>query len=128
MADGIDDFAAKLSCTWNCHFTSNCLTVSKLGFLVSALWLLFLYMSNLLVYRFQSNPVYVICNACLAIPLLSVFYSLFMLDQTSGIQVKISLSLGCLITMVTFPIAYVVLSCYHSASILFNLLDSFDIY
>ena len=85
-------------------------------------------MSNLLVYRFQSNPVYVICNACLAIPLLSVFYSLFMLDQTSGIQVKISLSLGCLITMVTFPIAYVVLSCYHSASILFNLLDSFDIY
>lgn len=128
MADGIDDLSAKLSSIWSCYFSSHCHTASKLGFLVPVFWLLFLYMSNLLVYRFQSNPVYVMCNACLAIPLLSVFYSLFLFDQMSGIQVKVSLSLGSLITMVTFPIAYAILSCYHSTSVVFNLLDTFDIY
>ncbi|KAK4010806.1 hypothetical protein OUZ56_019937 [Daphnia magna] len=46
----------------------------------------------------------------------------------SGIQVKVSLSLGSLLTMVTFPIAYAILSCYHSTSVVFNLLDTFDIY
>ncbi|KZS14425.1 Uncharacterized protein APZ42_019743 [Daphnia magna] len=128
MADGIDDLSAKLSSIWSCYFSSHCHTASKLGFLVPVFWLLFLYMSNLLVYRFQSNPLYVMCNACLAIPLLSVFYSLFLFDQMSGIQVKVSLSLGSLITMVTFPIAYAILSCYHSTSVVFNLLDTFDIY
>lgn len=127
VADGIGDFFTKLSGVWNCHFSSDCPTPFKLGFLISFIWLLFLYMSNLLVYRFQSNPVFVVCNACLAIPLLSVFYSLFVIDQF-GVHVQSNLSLGCLITMVMFPIAYVVLSCYHSASAVFSLLDIFNIY
>lgn len=127
VADGLEDFFSKLFSIWNCHFSSNCLTAAKLGYLIPALWLFFLYMSNLLVYRFQSNPVYVVCNACLAIPLLSIFYSLFYFDDV-GVHFRTTLSLGSLITMVMFPIAYVVLSCYQSASIVFNLLDSFDIY
>lgn len=127
VADGLEDFFSKFVSVWNCHFSSICMISSKLGFLIPAVWLMFIYMSNVLVYRFQSNPVYIVCNACLAIPLLSVFYSLFLIDQ-SGVQVKANLTLGSLITMVMFPIAYVVLSCYHSASVVFNLLDSFDIY
>lgn len=127
MADGLDEFFSKLASVWKCHFSSNCLSPTKLGFVIPIIWLLFIYMSNLLVYRFQSNPVYVVCNACLAIPLLSIVYSLFLIDQT-GVEVKASLTLGCLITMVMFPIAYAVMSCYHSSSIVYNLLDNFDIY
>ena len=126
-ADGLENFFSQLLSIWNCHFSNTCLTASKLGFLIPAFWLLFLYTSNMLVYRFQSNPVFVICNACLAIPLLSIFYSLFYFDH-SGVHVRTTLSLGSLITFLMFPIAYVVLSCYHSASIVFNLLDSFDVY
>lgn len=83
-------------------------------------------MSNMLIYHFQSNPVYVICNASLAIPMLSLFYSLFQLD--SVIQVKPSLTLGAWISIIVVPISYIVLSCYHAASLVLNLLDNFDIY
>ena len=122
----MDDFWSKTQNVWNCHFSSDCATSSKLGFLLPVLWLLFVYMSNMLIYHFQSNPVYVICNSALAIPLLALFYSLFELEPV--IQTKSSLTLGALISIVVFPISYILLSFYHAASLVLNLMDNFDIY
>lgn len=126
-AEDLWDFLNKFENTWVCHFTNTCAISANLGFYIPIFWLLFTYTSNLLLYRFQANPAVVIGNACLAIPLLNVFYGMFYVGQ-SGILFKGTISLSGLVGVFTFPVAYLILSYYHSACIPLSVSDSFDIY
>lgn len=126
-SDGLLDFLSKFENIWVCHFTNTCSVPANLGFYIPLFWLLFLYISNLLIYRFYANPLVVVGNACLAIPLLNIFYGSFHVGQ-SEVEFKGTTSPASLVSMITFPMAYVVLSCYHKASQSLSLLDDFDVY
>lgn len=124
--DGIEAFWSKFTNVWIHQITSGD-SPARLGLVLPVFWLFFVYVSNLLVYRFLSNPVHVICNAGLSLTLLPIFYSLFQLDH-GVFLVRVDFTLGGFFSLVLFPVAYLLLGCYHTASVVLNLLDGFDIF
>ncbi len=129
--DGIEAFWSKFSSIWTHHFTINGESnesTSRLGLVLPMFWLLFVYVSNLLVYRFQSNPVHVVCNAGLSLVFLPIFYCIFHVGSGQMFVVRVAFTIGGFFSLVLFPVAYLLLGCYHNASVVLNLLDGFDIF
>ena len=128
-ATTLDQFWSNFSNLWVHHFGGGDAAnqPARLGWALTTFWLFFLYASNLLVYRFHSNPVHVICNAALALTLLPIFYSLFQLEA-GQFHVRVSFTLGGYISLILIIPAYFILASYQTASVLLNMLDGFDIY
>lgn len=128
-ADTVGEFWSNFSSIWAHHFGGDEVASqpARLGWALTAFWLFFLYTSNLLVYRFHSNPVHVLCNGALALTLLPIFYSLFTFEA-GRFQFRLAFTLGGYISLILLLPAYFILAAYQAASVLLNLLDGFDIY
>ena len=122
-----EEFGNNFKAIWCCHFSDDCVSPAKLGFILVSFWFLLLVTSGLLLLKFQSNPVAVICNACLALPLLPVFYELIRPDLV-GILFTLNVTSNGIIGIVAFVCGYICLSLYHKEQRLLTLTNYFNIF
>ena len=123
----LDEFWMRFKSTWCCHFTDSCTSTAKLGYVVIGFWFLLMITSCLLMLKFQSNPVVVISNASLALPLLPMFYELFQPDLL-GIILPLDVSPNGIFGIVAFVCGYICLSLYHKEQGILTLNDYFSIF
>ena len=123
----LEEFWTRFQSIWLCHFTDDCISLAKIGYVVIGLWFLLMITSSLLLLKYQSNPVVVLCNACLALPLLPVFYGLFRPDLL-GVVAPLGISANGIIGIVAFLGGYTCLSLYHKEQRMLTLNNYFNIF